>query len=330
VLAIGWVTPSGGPTEALAGSGKKPRFRVDPRRTVTRVVEFPGGTFEELSAWLYAGERKQARGLRRLNPKLTEPIAARPNLTYSLPKVKVEEGQSLQKLGGTWVDGSARSYVKLLPLNRKLRRNPDHIEPGRWIYLPRVPTQKERQANEALYRQQNGSPAPATATATETAPRAGPATPPAPLTALSAPASGPRIASSLPPRVAPPSAFAPVTSHEKLALLEFYLERLDIQVNRARVEKMVSELVTGPPSGWKAQYLAGQFFLQTDRAPAAREFFRKGLEDGEAPIQVALFYFRASDKAARPVPEDERGRIFERFPALQAVLEADGAEPEAK
>lgn len=277
---------------ARASEDARPRAEVDPEAKTTRVVRFRGKTFGDLSAYLYAGDASYGEKLRSLNRSPSDRVIKDKPLTYFLPRVRIDSADTLQKLGALWAGGSARSYLGLLKLNPGIE-DPDHVPSGGWLYLPRIPRPQERERWKNAYARKNG-------------PSSG------------APSGGPCQGASSP--------FVPENPEERLRVTEWYLENLDPAKDRARLERMIRELVQAPPKGWKARYAAGQFYLKTDRPREAREQFALGLGDDQAPIQVALFFFRAAAKAGTEPEPAFRQRTLERFPALKGLLEA-GSQP---
>ncbi len=329
-----------------------PRFRVAHKTVATsRKLGFARKTWEELSEYLYGGDASYAHRLKELNHSSA---LVPKKVRYLKPFYRLARGDTLQLIGGLLLDGSAKSYFSLLKLNPKIH-DPDRLKIGTWIALPRIPSPFERAGLQQRFVERNGEPRghspllaklappdrPPVAAAEEVAPAAAVAAAPAEATAATeesaASAAAPetakmpaaalaepsRSAAAIPPSSCAPSPYEPRTLAERMDLARWYLDRVDPKSDRERGDVFASDLVRGAPNDWSVQYLAGQYYLKTARPSEARTRFHEALRSETAPIQVALFYVRASAKENKPVPDPELQQLIVRYPALASLLSVE-------
>jgi hypothetical protein len=332
-LALGIALPCASPVHAL------PRgTRVDPSLVLeVRELKFKGSSFEQLSAHLYGGDRRYAKLLRSLNPGMREVDRSR-TIRYAAPQARLQRGQTMQVFGAYWAGGSARSYRLLLPLNPWIQ-DPDDVPVGAWITLPSIPSAAERRKFEAEYIAKNVKPkAPPKKLAgkpkeedeeeeeEEEDEEGEERTPAVRATAPGAPAKA--TPSAAPAASAPgvSSIYEPKTNAERLEFVQWYLDKIDLKENPTRAEALVKDLLERAPGDWNSYYVAGQFYVRTERHDRAAELFEVSLRDPKSPIQAALFFLRSSRKAGKTVDPKVTATLYGRYPALESLMEAEQAE----
>jgi tetratricopeptide (TPR) repeat protein len=285
-------------------------FFLNDRHQIKHSTGFPGDTFEAFSAFLYGGNQSYASQLRALNQEgllrfssEAEFLQSSEDLLYFAPQYRVQRGDTFQSIGAHFAGGSAMSYLSLIQYNPHIE-DWDHLMVGTTVTLSRIPTPDEQLTYRVLWCRNFQTPCKSKA----------------PIIFFQENKESPTQELSQAPVQTQALAYAPTSSEEMLALLEWYLKRLDIEKDRDRLNAMVSDLITDGPKSWKAHYTAGQYSYQTGEYLKSVELFKKALKDEDSPIQVAFFYFKALRKTGEKISNHEEETLLKRFPALQGIL----------
>lgn len=247
-------------------------------------------TFERLSTHLYGGDPTYAGALRDLNGARTGDAPAG-TVRYFAPRYQVAEGDNLEKIGILRVSPRFGAYRELLPLNPSIR-DPDVLHPGSWVILPRVPSEQELEEGRRLWIKLKGS-----------------------IRDWSMSRSRERRRSAA-------TVFTPHGTEERLALTQWYLDRLG-STDLERTDSMVKELLQEPGADWNIFYTAGQYYFRTSRPELARGLFERALSDPGAAIQAALMYLR-SCRASQVEPDGALLKdLYERFRPLEALWQQE-------
>ncbi|MGK5082749.1 LysM domain-containing protein [Bdellovibrionota bacterium FG-1] len=284
-----------------------PAFASKQKTSVRRKVfleqtyDQPFSGFSALSKYLYGGDPSFAKILINSNPELSAPIPADVTIRYPAPVYRVETGDTLGEISALWVGPGSHNFNRLCKLNPTVSF--DQIRAKQTLILPRIPDAQEKERLLSLWLGINRK---------EPAP-----------TSIQRPL--PNKPTEVPSTRTPiTSPFHPGDSAERLALVKWYLERLENKENRDRTNLMIADLrAHTDPKDWDAWYTIGQYFFKIGEFTEAHHGFSNALKSPDAPIQVGLLYLRSAAQAKVAISAKEKSSLFERFSALEQLLNGE-------
>lgn len=268
------------------------QWRVHPKEWLEKEIDLRGKTWSEVSRYFYSDRPNFGARLRRLNGGQRGIAIQKTRLRYFKPQIQVQRGDYLEQLGKRWVGNSHQAYRVLLELNPQIV-DPDHLQPGIWLTVPRIPAK----AAEARTTRLAG-----------TAPSA----------------DAVFIPSSAEERIALARWYLNRLDPEALAKPEKASERKRADELALRLEK---EAAGGHTPSWEPAYAAAQYYVKTRQEKSLTlRALELALRDPQAPIQVAALYLRLRGQSQKPLSAKEKEQIVSRFPGLQGLFEESESE----